>query len=592
MKTKLKLASVLAALLLAACAAPLSAPVDEAAASGGAGQNGGHTVIFPADPTKGLALLSVSGAPAAARMVLPDLAGKTYSYRYVAEAEEEDPLSGDFTPGETLALELNPGLWTITVKAWEAGAPAEDTGDAENPPVPPAFVGRAELAVGAGETKSLTVGLLPNGEGSGTFSYAVTFTDGGQNFPANLGYALISLFPLDGGGAVDVIDLFKGTVPAANSTISGQRSLANGYYHITTTMNYKDGATQKFAAKREVLYIYEGLTSAYEVAFGTDDFWPLLGNVATERNQTFPSTKGIWYSTNSVQYLNNALAALPQNTPDTPYIIALTGYKLDGTDATANKRLGNAVDPLQDLFAVTQGRYVFYDLSGCTGTSIPSVANYVAGYLRQYRDRVTGIILPPSGLTTIGDFSFFSSISLLSINIPSTVVTIGQRAFATTGLSSIYIPSSVTSMGNFTFGGSPGLKTAVVAAPILAQQAFNNCTGLENVTLENTVTTISNQAFSGCSSLTSIDISAGVSTLAVDTLFNGCTSLKSITLRNTSMVTAPTNTNTLTGVPITAEDFHIYVPSSLVATYKSDSTWITRLGADYINNIIQPIPGA
>jgi hypothetical protein len=456
MRTKLKLASVLAALLLAACADPLSAPVDEAAASGGAGQNGGHTVIFPADPGKGLALLSVSGAPAASRVVLPDLGGKTYSYRYYAEAEEEDPLSGDFAPGETThALQLNPGLWTITVRAWEGEAPAED---AENPPVP-AFVGRAELALGTGETKPLTVGLLPNGEGSGTFSYAVTFTDGGQNFPANLGYAFISLFPLDGGGAVDVIDLFNNGAAPAAGTVSGQTSLANGYYHITTAVNYKDGVTQKFAAKREVLYIYDGLTSAYEVAFGTEDFCSLLVPVQTDMSYRIidkGSLGGIWSGSRS---LYSAFTALPQNTPDTPYIIALTGYKLDGTETTNGKRLGNTIDPLEDLFAVTQGRYVFYDLSGCVGNKIATVDSYAVQRIRQYKDRVTGLILPET-VTTLENFLFSGSTSLAYIALPSGLTAIGENVFYDcSSLASIDIPANVTKMGKNVFYGCTSLKS-------------------------------------------------------------------------------------------------------------------------------------
>jgi hypothetical protein len=55
------------------------------------------------------------------------------------------------------------------------------------------------------------------------------------------------------------------------------------------------------------------------------------------------------------------------------------------------------------------------------------------------------------------------------------------------------------------------------------------------------------------------------------------------------MLAAPAATM-ITGVPITAEDFHIYVPASLVETYKSNSTWKTLLGANRIGNIIQAIP--
>ena len=657
MKTKVKLASILAALLLAACADPLSAPVGESAASG---ESGEHTVIFPADPNKGLVLLSVNGAPSAARVVLPDLSGATYSYRWYAETEdaavpaEERRNSGDFTPdaASPLAIELEPARWTLAVRAWTGEAPAED---AEEPPAP-AFAGRTELALGAGAAQSLTVGLLPNGEGSGTFSYDVSL-------PAlTLGYAFISVFPLDGGDVVDVIDL--------KSAGTGTRALPSGYYNISTAVNYEDASTQKFAAKREVLYIYDGLTSSYAVTFAMDDFWPLLdretGNVG-ERIHMFDNStsqfEGIWPSLSSITALGSVVAALPQNTSDAPYLFALKNYVLDGTEtADISKRLGNEADPLQDLFAVTQGRYVFYDLRACTGQSIPDVGDNqtfnIPLNLRQYKDRITGIILPesvttigknvfnrsrslayvglpstlveigsyafqdtslayvelPSGLTTwAGAFSgctalasvvlssgissipsaaFYACSSLVSINIPNTVTSIGLNAFNGTALASVDLPSGLTSLGNNTFRNCSSLTSIDIPDTVttMGTNTFNGCTALASVVLPSNLKTLGTGAFQGCVSLAAIDIPEGVSTLAVTYLFDGCTSLKSITLRGTSMVTAFNNNNALTNVPITADDFHIYVPSSLVDTYKDNATWKTRLGADNIDRIIVAIP--
>ena len=393
MKTKITLAAILAALMLGGCSDPLSDPAGEAPVPA---ESGEHTVIFPAESNKALVLLSVNGAPSASRVVLPDFTGTTYSYRWYAEAEDaaavaEPQRSGDFTPdaASSLAIALEPARWTLTVRAWTGTAPAEDAAD----PPAPAFTGRTELILAAGAAQPVAVELLPNGEGRGTFSYDVSL-------PAvTLGYALISVFPLDGGAAVDVIDL--------RSAAAGTRELPSGYYNITTAVNYLDGGTLQFAAKREVLYLYGGLTSAYTVAFETDDFHsflPLIPGDATARVQVVDSvnanSSAIWAG-NSTKYLEQAIAALPQNTPDTPYLFSITGtYTVDGTGTDTRRRLGNAVDPLQDLFAVTQGRYIFYDLSGCAGTTIPSIDLYTQK-TRSYKDRVTGIILP-SGLTSIG----------------------------------------------------------------------------------------------------------------------------------------------------------------------------------------------
>ena len=563
MKTKITLAAILAALMLGACSDPLSDPAGEAPVPA---EGGEHTVIFPAESNKALVLLSVNGAPSASRVVLPDFTGTTYSYRWYAEAEDpaavaEPLIRGDFTPQveSPLAIELEPARWTLAVRAWTGEAPAEDAAD----PPAPAFAGRTELALAAGAAQPLTIGLLPNGEGRGTFSYNVSLPD------VTPGYAFISVFPLDGGAAVDVIDL--------KSNQTGTRTLTSGYYHITTAVNYKDGSTQKFAAKREVLYIYEGLTSSYAVTFGTEDFCPLIDyyTVCPDlRQQTFDMTlsylKGyyIWFTTSSSgEYLENTLAALPQNTPDTPYLFALKGYTLDGTSYSVTGRLGNKVDPLEDLFAVTQGRYVFYDLRDCTGTVIPDIESYIANYMQHYKDRVTGIILPDQ-VTLIGMYTFSGCSSLAYVGLPSGLKSIKDSTFKDcTSLTFVDLPSRLTTINQYVFDG---------------------CSSLASIDLPSSLTLLQRGAFRGCASLASIDVPQGITKIG-DYLFNGCASLKSITLRRTTMVTGPADDSALEGVPITAEDFHIYVPSSLVATYKGDAAWRSSLG-DGINRIIRAIP--
>ncbi|MDR2375379.1 MAG: leucine-rich repeat domain-containing protein [Treponema sp.] len=515
---KTLLPALLAALLLASCADPLSAPVDEAAVSGGTGE---HTVLFPADPNKGLALLSVSGAPSASRVVLPTLGGATYSYRWYAEAVDQEavaePLfSGDFIPDadSPLAIELEPALWTITVRAWKGDAPAEE---AENPPVP-AFVGRTELALGTGAALPLTVGLLPNGEGSGTFSYNVTFSSG-TDFPDNIGYAFISLFPLDGGAPVDVIDLLYPTAPTTAPLI-GTKTLAAGYYHITTSVNYKDGSTQKFAVKREVLYIYDDLISSYTVSFAVEDFTALLPaydfytmpvNDAMYAVRTFDTAAYTTIWSGDLNSLGEFMKRLPQNTPDTPYFIAITGHTVAGTETDIRSRLGPKEDSLRELFAATQGRYVFYDLSGCIGTSIPNVT-FLEG--RPYGDRVTGVILP------------------------DTVTSIGNNAFnGDTALMHIRLGPQVTKIGNY---------------------AFDGCRSLRSITLPSTLNTIGTNALAN-TGLLALDLPSKFYLLPI----TGCTSLRSMTLRYDNASYTCSMVADLTSLEA------VYVPGSRLSAYEA-----------------------
>jgi hypothetical protein len=496
---------------------------------------GDNIALFPSDPNKGLVLLSVNGGPAASAAgntaaasaapvlsVLPTVPEETtYSYRYTASTDDDvkDKLvEGEIPQGDSpLPVELAGGLWTITVKAWEGTAPAEDE---EDPPAP-AFVGTAALDVGAGAAQPLVVSLLPNGEGTGTFSYSVTFT-GGTNFPDGLGYALISVFPLDGGAVVDVIDLLTGQSDYAGITvISGEKKLPGGYYNITTAVNYMADSVQKFATKREVLYIYDGLTSSYTVTFETGDFTALLPAVtgrSTYAVRTFNTTNAtaFWNNGNGWNSLSAFLARCPQNTPDTPYLIALNGFKLDGTDTGGNARIGNSTDPLAGLFAVTQGRYVSYDLRSCAGTISVAATNYDY-FSRAYPDRVTGVILPAS-VTTIPAYAFAGATSLSYVAGPS-----------------------ITEIG--------------IAS-------FKNCTSLRFFNLDSLTKNPGTGAFSN-SGLVTVDLPSTVTSLVA---FDGCQSIKSLTLRNDKVFTS---SNTFPVLDV------VYVPESQLASYRIKPQWTT-----------------
>ncbi len=89
--------------------------------------------------------------------------------------------------------------------------------------------------------------------------------------------------------------------------------------------------------------------------------------------------------------------------------------------------------------------------------------------------------IPSDGsVTKIGAYAFYELTTLTDITIPTTITSIGNFAFASTGLTEIIIPN--------------GIET-------IPQGAFKDCTSLTTVVIPSTVTTIKTEAFYGCSSL-------------------------------------------------------------------------------------------
>ena len=87
------------------------------------------------------------------------------------------------------------------------------------------------------------------------------------------------------------------------------------------------------------------------------------------------------------------------------------------------------------------------------------------------------------------------------------------------GLTSITIPSSVTSIGGRAFYSCSGLTSMTIGDGVtsIGESAFYNCRGLTNITIPNSVTSIGDYAFQSCSGLTSDTIPNGVTIIGSHT---------------------------------------------------------------------------
>lgn len=125
-------------------------------------------------------------------------------------------------------------------------------------------------------------------------------------------------------------------------------------------------------------------------------------------------------------------------------------------------------------------------------------------------------------------------IGCINSTIPDTVTKIGEDAFHMCGCGEsmkVVIPQSVLIIGERAWSCCGGLEKAVIASSIIGNSAFNQCIGLKEILLYDSVTQIGESAFSGCESLKEVAIPDSVTTISEGT-FGGCRSLEKVVIPN------------------------------------------------------------
>ena len=122
----------------------------------------------------------------------------------------------------------------------------------------------------------------------------------------------------------------------------------------------------------------------------------------------------------------------------------------------------------------------------CTGLVLATTPYaYNSGNIFQGCVNLKTIIIP-SNITCIRDYAFYNCSTLDSINLPTSLYTIGNNAFnGCSNLKRICLPQYLNSIGNY------GLA---------------NCSSLTSINLPATIRAINSNAFQGCTGLTSISV--------------------------------------------------------------------------------------
>lgn len=150
----------------------------------------------------------------------------------------------------------------------------------------------------------------------------------------------------------------------------------------------------------------------------------------------------------------------------------------------------------------------------------------------------------PTQLDSIGDYAFFSCSSLESINIPTSLKRIGEGAFYFCGnLTSITIPKNVTHIGGGAFFRCNAMTNFKVAVDNPKYDSRQNCNALiESATnkllygfassiIPESITHIGDSAFYFNTKITSVEIPNSVISIGDDAFYN-CWTLSSIIIPN------------------------------------------------------------
>ena len=141
---------------------------------------------------------------------------------------------------------------------------------------------------------------------------------------------------------------------------------------------------------------------------------------------------------------------------------------------------------------------------------------------------LTSIELPPTLKTIRG--GMFAGCGFTTFTIPETVTVIAQDAFRNcSSLEEIRIPESLAKIGPWAFRGCVNLKSMFLPnnISVIHDCVFAECESLENVEMSNRVSEIGAFAFNGCKNLESIWLPNTVMQIG-KYAFSGCEKLKTV----------------------------------------------------------------
>lgn len=224
------------------------------------------------------------------------------------------------------------------------------------------------------------------------------------------------------------------------------------------------------------------------------------------------------------------------------------------------------------------GEFCFGSCSSLESVSLPNAIIIANGSGFVNCSSLTSIEIP--SVVEIDSSSFSGCSSLTSINLPN-LTTIGSNSFYNCiALTDINIPN-VNIIENYGFERCESLPTInLPKAQILGYGSFMSCNALTTINTPKAIE-IQDSTFSNCTSLNKVDLPSCISLGSTNytnnnRVFYNCTSLDTLILRSPKKCAMMgNNSDMFYNTPIAKGTGYIYVPSALLNSYKTDSSWST-----------------
>ena len=214
-----------------------------------------------------------------------------------------------------------------------------------------------------------------------------------------------------------------------------------------------------------------------------------------------------------------------------------------GIAVKCNVRIKGIAVESDDPYSGSCGPNAYYHLTEdgtleITGSG--AMQNYTAGNpapWTKYKSWISQVTVE-TGITEIGSYAFQGLSGVKTIELPASVLRIGQRAFQQSGLESMKLPNSVAAVESGAFEGCTYLRTLSLPTALtqIPEAMAKDCENLQSVSLPKSIESIGESAFQGCETFTEILLPDGLTEIG-GAAFEGCGSVRQVLIpRNVQML--------------------------------------------------------